>query len=658
MKSFQSVRIGALAAALVLAIPAVHAADAASLSAKVIGVNHANETYDRFIVTYKHGSTERSSSSAVMQSVNAALGRAGLNKAKISANGASMPAVSASYKRKLAIGSEVVRTSRKLSQAEANLLMAQIASDPAVAHVQPDHKLYAVRDIKARADMAKPTDAPADPSTPNDPYYTTHQWHFSNPIGGANVNNAWNIADGAGVTVAVIDTGITKHPDLDTSLGDEGYDFIDDAFVSGRPDDNFAPGGWDLGDWTNEAPWNDPINECLAPGDPGADSSWHGTNVAGVIGELTNNGVGMAGIAHGAKVLPVRVLGHCGGYESDISEAIEWASGGHVEGVPDNKHPAQVINMSLGGESPCSPDTPEYQAIQNALSRGVAVVVAAGNSNEDVSNDTPASCPGVIAVASNGITGKRAFYSNYGSGVTLSAPGGGICPNDESSCNEEDVPNGFVWAALNEGQHEPIEPADPVNAYGGMAGTSQATPHVTGAVAMMIGATKAAGLADLTPAQIHDILEKSARPFPVVEDQKIGAGILDAYAAVNMAVNGDDNGGDPGNPGDDATRLTKGVLLPGQSSSGDSLLYAIKVPAGATMLNLATLGGSGSVALYVKAGSAPSVDGSDADFRSVRPGTGQGVVLQTPQATTYYLRVAPQQGSSFTNISVLADYNP
>ncbi|HKT29892.1 S8 family serine peptidase [Dyella sp.] len=652
MKSFQPLRIGALAAALVLAIPAVHAAQTTSLPAKVIGVNQASETYDRFIVTYKNGSAERSSSTAALQGVNAALGRTGLNKATISSNGTSTPGVSAFYQRKLATGSDVVRTSRKLNQSEANTLMTQLASDPAVVHVQPDHVMRAVRDIKAASDIAKPTDKTSgDPFAPNDPDYTRYQWHFSNPTGGANVDQAWNIADGSDVTVAVIDTGITEHPDLDTSLGDAGYDFISDSAVSGRPDNGYAPGGWDLGDWTM------PGKGLCSRNDPVQGSSWHGTNVAGVIGEVTNNGVGMAGVAYNAKVLPVRVLGHCGGYESDISEAIEWASGGHVDGVPDNTHPVKVINLSLGGAAPCTPATPEYQAIQNAISRGVTVVVAAGNDNQDVSNDTPASCPGVIAVASNGITGKRAFYSNYGSGVTISAPGGGVYQNDVSS-GQQANPEGFVWAAINLGTEDPIYPADPVQAYAGMAGTSQAAPHVTAAVAMMVGAVKTAGLPDLTPAQIHDTLEKSARPFPVAEDQKIGAGILDAYAAVNVAVNGEDNGGNPGDGGTIAKTLTKGVLLSGQSSTGGSILYAIWVPAGATTLNLRTLGGAGDVALYVKAGAVPAVDGSNADSRSAKPGTSQAVVIQAPQAATYYLRVAPQQGSGFNNISVLGDYKP
>lgn len=548
------------------------------------------------------------------------------------------------------MGADLVRTSRKLNQSEANTLMAQIATDSSVAHVQPDYKMYAVKDFAAPASMNAQAKAALQTFTPDDPYYAQYQWHFSNPVGGANINNAWDIADGTGVTVAVIDTGITQHSDLDTSLADAGYDFISDSFVSGRDTDGRVPGGWDMGDWDNTQPY---LQECLGSNNPadGEPSSWHGTHVSGTIAELTNNGVGMAGIAYNAKVLPVRVLGHCGGYDSDISDAIEWASGGHVDGVPDNTHVAQVISMSLGGQGACTTDAPEYTAIKDAISRGTTVVVAAGNSSADVSGFTPASCPGVIAVASNGITGKRAFYSNYGKGVTLSAPGGGIYANDASSGNVVD--NGFVWSSINDGTTTPGNPA-----YGGMAGTSQATPHVSGTVAMIIGAANAAGMATPSPADIANILVKSARPFPVAQDHVIGAGIVDAAAAVNLALNGDtSNPGDGDN--DPGTTLAKGVILSGQSiGAGAAVRYSITVPAGATTLNIRTIGGSGGdVSLFVKAGSSPAADGSDADFSSVKPGNNEAVVIQKPEATTYYILVVGGE-SATSNLSVLADYKP
>jgi serine protease len=641
MKSRYSFRTSATAMALALIIPTLHAADAPALPAPKISFvgNNTSQSYDRFIVTYRQNTAERNNRNAVAQNLSAAIGRAGLNKATRSSTGATIAPLSVSYQRKLAVGADLVRTSHKLSQTEANTLMQQIAADPAVAYVQPDLMMHAVRDIAAPASLAPQT------FTPDDPYYAKYQWHFFDPTGGANINNAWDLADGTGITVAVLDTGITQHPDMDMSLADAGYDFITDALISGRATDGRAAGGWDLGDWTTTEPY---LSECTDAQNPPENSSWHGTHVSGTATELTNNALGMAGIAYHANMLPVRVLGHCGGATSDIADAIVWASGGHVDGVPDNPHPAQVINMSLGGGARCTASSAEAMAIADAISRGTSVVVAAGNSDADVANFTPASCPGVIAVASNGITGKRAFYSNYGAGVTLSAPGGGVYPNDASSGTPTD--NGFVWSALNDGTTVPANPS-----YGGYAGTSQATPHVAGTVALILSATRQAGLPTPTPAQISAILTSSAHPFPVAEDQPIGAGIVDAYAAVNKALGS--SGGE-----DQSIPLRKSVILTNQSGgAGASILYSIEVPAGANTLNIRSFGGSGEVSLFVKAGSPPAADGSDADFKSVKPGNNEAVVIAQPQVTTYYIRMAavktPTQIFDFKNVSVLATYN-
>ncbi len=336
MTSIRTFPLATFAAALALCAPTAFATVAQPTTA-----NLAN---DRFIVTYRDGSNEKGNRDAALQNLRAAMSRAGLDRPMHPTSGVTIAPLSVTYQRKLAVGADLVRTSRKLDQAESSALLQQIAADPAVAHVEPDLLMHAVRDIRATAD------AMPRAFTPDDELYARYQWHFSNPTGGANVNNAWDLADGTGITVAVLDTGITQHPDMDLSLADAGYDFIVDSFVSGRDTDGRVAGGWDTGDWTT----GDVYAECRNPGDPGEDSSWHGTHVSGTIAELTNNGIGMAGIAHKAKVLPVRVLGHCGGYTSDIADGIVWASGGHVDGVPDNANPAQVINMSLGGVGSCS----------------------------------------------------------------------------------------------------------------------------------------------------------------------------------------------------------------------------------------------------------------------------------------------------------------
>ncbi|TCV97105.1 serine protease [Luteibacter rhizovicinus] len=630
-----------LAAALILALPAAHAADAvvsAATRANLTALS-ANARTDRFIVTYRDGSTQRANPSAAVQSVSAAMTRSGVTTAT---NGRSIaPAVS--YQRKLGTGATLVRTSRRLSQTEANALMTQIAADPAVLHVQPDVLMHPVADA---------------PFVPNDPNYVKYQWHmrggdgtyetigrdttsFAN-LGGANVARAWNIADGAGVTVAVLDTGITHHSDIDLSLADAGYDFTSDPLVSGRATAGRISGGWDTGDWTNDPTYTDPVTGCVDPSQAEA-SSWHGTHVSGTIAELTNNGVGMAGVANKARVLPVRVLGHCGGYTSDIADGIVWASGGHVDGVPDNTTPVDVVSMSLGGSGACTADDVTGAAIAGAISRGVTVVVAAGNSNSNAANFSPASCPGAITVAANGIAGKRAFYSNFGPNVSLSAPGGGVYPNDASSGSVVDA--GFIWSTGNAGEHEPT-----TENYIGMAGTSQATPHVAGTVALIVQARRTAGLPALTPAQMRSVLIGSARVFPSKPDQSIGGGILDAYAAVTKAI-------DPntGSPDPTATQLSNGVAVSGISGYvGDSLLFAIEVPAGAKGLNLRTYGGTGDVSLYVKRDTVPAADGSDAQFRSVKPGNSESVVQTSPAAGIWYIRVFGVK--DFTKLTISASF--
>ena len=491
--------------------------------------------YDRFIVTYRDGSTERSNHAALLQNVGAAISRAGLDRA--TAAGGRSAGVQAAYQRKLATGADLVRTSRKLDSSEAATLIRQIAADPAVAFVAPDVMLHRVRDIQAPANLAPAT------FNPSDTYYPFYQWNLKAPDGsitvfgdanhgGTRVNDAWDLSDGKGVTIAVLDTGITRHVDVNTSLADQGYDFITDAFVSGRATDDRVPGGWDLGDWTTTEPW---LSACTNENNPPEASSWHGTHVASTAGaEITDNALGMAGIAFHARVLPVRVLGHCGGYTSDIADAIVWAAGGKVDGVPRNRHPAQVINLSLGGEGRCNPSDVTAKAVAKANSLGAVVVVSAGNSGDDAAKYTPAGCPGVITVAATGITSQRAYYSNYGHAVEIAAPGGGVYQDDDPNTGVISY-DGFIWQALNNGDTTPVPEG---TTYGGFAGTSQAAPHVTGTVALMQAARKELCLPPLKPKQVLKLLQKTAYE-PMVRPKgkySIGAGILDSAAAVEAAV--------------------------------------------------------------------------------------------------------------------------
>ncbi|MDH5219513.1 MAG: S8 family serine peptidase, partial [Gammaproteobacteria bacterium] len=176
---------------------------------------------------------------------------------------------------------------------------------------------------------------------PNDPKYS-QQWSLSGEFaGGINMPATWDMTTGsADVVVAVVDTGVRPHPDFDSRLL-PGYDFISTSSVgndgNGRDSDASDPG-----DWSTSSDF------CGA-----ASSTWHGTHVAGIIAAETDNSAGIAGINWKSKILPVRTLGRCGGYMSDIADGIRWAAGLAVSGVPQNKNPAHVINLSLGAPGGC-----------------------------------------------------------------------------------------------------------------------------------------------------------------------------------------------------------------------------------------------------------------------------------------------------------------
>jgi len=538
----------------------------------------------RFIVKYRDGSAERVQPAASERAMTAAVERARPQMGARIAGLRGAAALRVDSLRATATGRRVVRASQRLDRTQAEALMRAIASDPNVESVSVDRLMH-------------PT------AMPNDPVLASHQmWHYGTGNGGARVTTAWSMgATGAGVVVAVIDTGATNHADLAANLL-PGYDFITDHEVSGRPTDGRVAGGWDLGDWTT-------AGQCGA-GSGASNSSWHGTHVSGTIAEVTNNGLGGAGIAYDAKVVPVRVLGHCGGYTSDINDAIVWAAGGHIDGVPDNPNPAEVINMSLGGNHACDADT--QASIDKAVALGATVVVAAGNDNSDITGHAPASCARVVAVGATGYSGQRAGYSNYGVGVDLAAPGG---------AGVEGSPNGYIWSTHNTGTTVAVG-----DRYVGMTGTSMATPHVVGVVALM----QSVAAKPLTPAQVEGLLVSSARAFPAKPDRPIGAGILDAAAAVDRAK----RFGQP----IQAVPLTDNVAesMP-PLATGQSVIYAIDVPEGRSRLEFTSYSGRGTLAAYLNYEFEPMPASNIA--ASVRPGTNQVLTLATPASGRYYIKV-------------------
>ena len=493
---------------------------------------------DRIIVKYKTTAATTAAAATQMRGAGLSAQRFG---------------VAMNHLRTTALGSQVLKVDRKMSVAEAERLAADIAAnDPNVEYAEPDRIM--------RKDF-----------TPNDPRYN-EQWHYFEAAGGINAPPAWDKSTGTGVVVAVIDTGYRPHADLNANIL-PGYDFISDTFVAndGGGRDNSA---LDPGDWVNPS-------EC-GPGDPAAfeASSWHGTHVAGTVAALTNNSLGVAGVAFNARVVPARVLGKCGGFTSDIADAIIWSSGGTVAGVPANANPAKVISMSLGGGGGCGATT--QNAVNIARSNGASVIVAAGNSNANAANFSPASCAGVVTVAAVGRNGGKASYSNFGATVEVAAPGGSGGVNS-------------VLSTLNAGTMGPGG-----DSYALYNGTSMATPHVAGVAALMLSVKPT-----LTPDQVTSILQSTARAFPATCSQ-CGSGIVNANAAVDAAI-----GGTTPPPGtaevepNNTTGTSQLVTVDNttingtMSSSSDTDYYRMTLAAGGTLVATLTPNTSSDYDLFV-----------------------------------------------------------
>jgi serine protease len=277
------------------------------------------------------------------------------------------------------------------------------------------------------------------------------------------------------------------------------------------------------------------------------------------------------------------VLGKCGGFTSDIADAIVWTSGGTVAGVPANANPAKVLSISLGGGGAC--DSTTQNAINSARSRGANVVVAAGNSNANSANFTPANCSGVVTVAAVGRNGGKASYSNFGATVEVAAPGGSGGANS-------------VLSTLNAGSTSPG-----ADSYALYNGTSMATPHVSGVVALMLSVKPT-----LTPDQVTSILQSTARAFPATCSQ-CGSGIVNANAAVDAAIGGTTPPDPPGtiaevepNNSRAASQLisTDNTTVNGTiGSTSDTDYYRLTLPAGGTLVATLTPNASSDYDLYV-----------------------------------------------------------
>jgi serine protease len=336
----------------------------------------------------------------------------------------------------------------------------------------------------------------------NDLYFPL-QWYL-NGKNGISMPTAWKYSKGDGYkVVAVIDTGIRAHQQIDKALTRNadgsiyGYDFVSELA-------NAADGD---GEDSN------PNDE----GDSSGGNSFHGTHVAGIIA-AEHDFLGSAGIAPNVKLLPIRALGKDGGTISDLVKAVNWAAGVKISGVPQNRYPVSVINLSLGAKEVVSCTGGYASIFDAAIAKGITVIAAAGNESR-ASLSFPGNCEGVITVVATQALGDRATYSNYGSGTLLSAPGGEF---NIGSTESPDSRGGIISSWVD---------ASNLPSYRLSEGTSMATPVVSGIVALMYSMQP-----NITPARVRAILQDSVRPFAPTSNCAIiggcGAGIINAQLAL------------------------------------------------------------------------------------------------------------------------------
>jgi serine protease len=438
--------------------------------------------------------------------------------------------------------------------ADVAATLQQLRADPAVAFAEVDQRRYA---------HALP---------PNDPLFmpsdgATGQWYLQTPnaltgdAAATDAVSAWTITTGSsGTVIADVDSGILfDHPDLlRAGFGGRllpGYDFVGadvnrsnganlSTFLMANDGDGWDPDPSDPGDWVSAT---DLMNSVFPPADCGnpltipangpVNSSWHGTRVVGVLGAISNNANGIAGMTWNPYILPVRALGKCGGFDSDILVGIEWAVGMPINGVPDNPFPADIINLSLGGTGACPAD---YQSLITTLSgMGVLVVASAGNASGPV--DVPGNCVGVLAVAGLRNVGTKVGYSSLGPEVGVAAPAGN-CVQSSGPCLRS------IDTTTNSGLTTPAENTY-TNQTNANLGTSFSAPIVAGIAALM-----RAENANLTPVQLIARIKSSATPFPQPTGTPVctsdtsssvecacttttcGAGMVNAFSAVKAAL--------------------------------------------------------------------------------------------------------------------------
>lgn len=442
------------------------------LAAVTVQAEDTLTTTDRFIVHYAPSVNAMSVSDQAAQ------------QQALTQHAETITGLDLEHARTLSTGDEVLVSKQSMTLEAAQIYAESLKELPGVLSVEPD--------VRVKANTLNPN----DPLYPQQQYLTAPS---SNYLSAINAPTTWSNNTSTPVVVGVLDTGITNHPDLmDNFVGktaaDSGYDFISDASIARDQD----------------ARDSNPTDEGTLD-----TSNWHGTHVAGLVAAVQNQ-QGITGVSPHTRLLNVRIMGANGGYISDVVDAIYWSIGDAVLTLPVNKNGARVLNLSLGGRSNvCSPTI--QQAINTAVSKGVLVVVAAGNAAIPVQQQTPANCDNVIVVGAADYMGYLANFSNYGKAVDLLAPGVDILSTLNSGYAAPDAPN-----------------------YGSMTGTSMSTALVTGTVASMLASnphlTDGTIPATQVPALIETKLKQSTRAFTVgvetICKDKCGAGLLDVANAV------------------------------------------------------------------------------------------------------------------------------
>lgn len=389
--------------------------------------------------------------------------------------------------RPIVSGMQLMRVETLLPGETPEATLARLRADPQVEFAEVDQRRY-------------------PNSAPNDPLFTG-QWYLQSAQPAAiDALDAWDFTTGSsGVVIAEIDTGVRfDHPDLRSGSANRllpGYDMIgpdpNGTYDSGNTGLGRNPDASDPGDWVSAADLKNPLFATCTV----SNSSWHGTRVAGILGAITDNQTGIAGTTWSNWVLPVRALGKCGGYDSDVLAAMGWAAGLPVAGVPDNPYPARILNMSLGATGACPASY--QQLIGQLATMGVLVVASAGNEGGPV--DAPANCPGAVAVAGLRQAGTKVGFSSLGPEVALSAPAGN-CVNTGAG-----QPCLFsLTTTTNTGTTVPVTNTY-TDEYNTNLGTSFSAPQVAAIAGLMLAVN-----GNLNAAQLFARLQEGAsKPFPV-----------------------------------------------------------------------------------------------------------------------------------------------